>query len=169
MRFFNAVNPSGADEGGDSEERHNVRLLVATIGFALLLPLLFWGVRAVMNNIQSLRVAEEAAKQQVAPQKNTIRLTWVGEIASIEKGVIVVRDVLPAGGGEAKRVLITPDTLISKMTLVPAITDGRKSFRQEEAPLVFGALRSGWHVDVVSAEDISHASEFRAIQVKVLP
>ena len=169
MRFFNVIHPSSGDAGGDGEERRNIRLLVLTIGFALALPLLFWGVRAAMNKIQALRDEHDTTLQPSPPHQGTIRLTWVGEIVGVEKGAILVRDVTGTGGGGTKRVTISSETLISQLAFVPVITNGQKSFAQEEKTLAPSGLKSGWRVDVVSAEDVSHADEFRAVQIRVLP
>lgn len=163
MKFFSPFSTRSQD--GETprtqEELHNIRVLTGTIGLALLLPLLYWGVSAGLNALTSLRSKEKPATDSTSLPSPTISLTWFGQITEAKSGEIVVHDVV-SPNGTSKKAIITPDTAVTILTF-----DGDRNPREKHIdPSV---LKSGMRVDIVSTEDISHTDSFHALQIRVLP
>lgn len=68
---------------------------------------------------------------------------------------------------ETRKVFITPDTKISRLTFVAGEDEGRKT--PKETSITFNILKAGDSIEVVSKKDISRIEEFEAIKVRILP
>lgn len=173
MKFFSLFTMGSRDPDYEvprtEEELHNIRVLTGTIGLAILLPLLYWGISAGVNALTSLRnnnVEKPPASALLPPP--TISLTWFGEITDARADEIVVHDIV-SPNGISKKAIITADTAITLLTFVPVVTNGGKQFNPQEKHIGPSDLKQGMRVDIVATEDVSHADSFHALQIRVLP
>lgn len=67
---------------------------------------------------------------------------------------------------EVRKAIITPTTKFYHLTFVE-IEPGRKTIK--ESPITFKDLRVGDYIEAVSNQDISHAEEFEATLIRILP
>lgn len=108
-------------------------------------------------------------EQPSAPQPTAI-FNWVGTIASIEDGVLVVQSTdLP--NQPSRRARITPTTIITKLTFLPNLEGAQKRFIPQETPVTLSELTRGQMVEITAQTDISNpgTEEFAAVQIRVLP
>ncbi len=162
MKFFSpfSTRPQDGETPRTEEELHNIRVLTGTIGLALLLPLLYWGISAGLNTLTSLRSKEKPPTSTSLPSP-TISLTWFGQITEAKSNEIVVHDVV-SPNGTSKKAIITPTTAITLLTF-----DGNRN--PQEKHIEPSVLKTGMRVDIVATEDVSHAESFHALQIRVLP
>ena len=131
---------------------------VAVLFLVIVVALLLRGTKVPPEEAPSIPSAE------AAPQVFNL----VGQISKVESGSVVIKDS-GVSGGSARRVMVLPATVISRLSFVPVVTNGQRRFSPEETPIDFSALKAGWTVEILAAADISAGGEFNAVQIRVLP
>jgi flagellar basal body-associated protein FliL len=97
-----------------------------------------------------------------------------GEIKKIEPNAIIFEASIPVLGEnnqitqkkEIRKAIITPSTTFNKISFVE-VEEKRK--KVVESPITFKDLKIGDLIEVISNQDISHAEEFEATQIRVFP
>jgi flagellar basal body-associated protein FliL len=97
-----------------------------------------------------------------------------GEIKKIESNAIIFEASIPVLGEnnqiaqkkEIRKAIITPSTTFNKISFVE-VEEKRK--RVVESPITFKDLKIGDLIEAISNQDISHAEEFEATQIRLFP
>lgn len=146
--------------GLSASEKRNIKALGILILIALVAGIVIFEYPNILKLIPAKKEGADK-KQNAVPLKT---FNFIGKITSIGKDNLVV-----SNGSVSKKVIVTQSTTITKLGFVPTMQNGEKRYVSQEKKLDFGSLKTGIQVEALGSINVSQASEFTAIHVRVLP
>lgn len=120
---------------------------------------------------------EEAEEEKKEPEVDLPKVLYnlSGIIKSTGENFFVMEAFIPeldednqlVRRAETRKVFITSETKISRLTFVAGEEEGRRT--PKETSITFSSLKAGDSIEVISKKDISKIEEFEAIKVRIRP
>lgn len=168
-----------------NQKRGAILTKIIILGIIVILIVLLGSI-LFSNYYLSKKIAEIESqlrppqKEEITPESPKVTLPKVlynlaGTIQKLEKNSLILEAMIPqvdetgqpVQKSEVRKVIVSPTTKVSRLVFITQEGTDRKV--PEETPIIFGNLKIGDYIEVISNQDISEKQEFEVTQIRLLP